>query len=216
MQCAGCSRDNAVTRCLTCKAAFYCSAECQLFDWQRRHRHECWPFAGARIIAYDWDDTLSVGVAKSERHRVDSDQAAHVAPETRQVLRLFAATGVTQVVVSYALQQVIERSVASAELPIAAVHTPEEFGISHTRRPRLRKTTMLDIICARAGCQRDQCVLVDDSEKNTAEAAAAGFRAVRLGPSGGLAAALLDKPDLPARWRRFVRCNGSLLWVLAD
>lgn len=145
MQCTGCTSPAAQIQCSGRHDAVYCDAQCRRRDWIR-HRIECWPFGGARIIAYDWDETLSVGVAQADRHRTDSEQSAHIGDCTHRWIAAMAARGVRQIVVSYALREVIVRSLEAAGITeISEVYTPEMFGIAHGSHPRLRKTTMLDI-----------------------------------------------------------------------
>ena len=213
MRCTGCTSPTSQIRCSGCHDAVYCDAQCRRRDWIR-HRIECWPLGGARIVAYDWDDTLSVGVAQAERHQPGSEQSAHIGDRTHQLVASVAARGVRQIVVSYALREVIVRSLEAAGITeISEVYTPEMFGIPHGSHPHLRKTTMLDIACAREPCARELCVLVDDSKENTEEAATAGFRAVQLPAQGGVEQALCDG-DGPAAWAGFER--HGLLWVPRD
>lgn len=157
-----------------------------------------------RVIAYDWDCTLSTMPRRHFRRRDGSDHSDWVAPNVRSLILGLYERGATQAIVSYADSWTIIESLAGAGLdkaiPSTLVLTPDYFEVESDfdwmwmRRDedgRPLKSDMMRWLMRLMGDdpnatakdrdkQRRRYVLVDDLPRNIEDVTAAGFDAIQV------------------------------------
>ncbi len=161
---------------------------------------------GYRVIAYDWDCTLSTMPRRNVRRRDGLDHSDWVAPNVRRLILELYQRGATQAIVSYADSRTILESLRGAGLdtaiPAELVLTPDYFDFeaaegrwSWMRRDedgRPLKSDMMRWLMKLMGDdpnvaagtnnrdQRRRYVLVDDLPRNIEDVTAAGFDAIQV------------------------------------
>ena len=201
------SRQQIVYLCAACAAPF---ANEQFICSSIRHRLGVplgggSPFISARynyrallaekVVAYDWDCTLSVMPRGDSRRRNGLDHSHWVADNVRQLILDLHKQGVTQAIVSYADSATIIESLRGAGLdkaiPARLVLTPDVMDsvqdaakLKRDEDGRPLKSEMMRHLMELVGsdptnmAERRRFMLVDDLPRNIDDVLAAGFDAL--------------------------------------
>jgi beta-phosphoglucomutase-like phosphatase (HAD superfamily) len=160
-------------------------------------RHNYRELLAQKVVAYDWDCTLSVMPRGDRRRRDGLDHSSWVADNVRQLILDLHKQGVTQAIVSYADSATILASLRGAGLdkaiPARLVLTPDVMYADDGRAQRAwrrdedgrpLKSEMMRHLMELVGsndtdmAQRRRFMLVDDLPRNIDDVRAAGFDAL--------------------------------------